>query len=75
MERFIPTPFSDPSDNQFMKMAGRENDTQMSCIDNMPLAMAYVPMQRWKTTYEPDVALDNGTIFPELNMPWIGRGE
>jgi len=43
-----------------------------SCIDNMPLAMAYVPMQKWKTVYNNDVALIRGTIFPELDLPFLG---
>lgn len=77
MERFIPTPFSDPADNQFIRLAGKEeNNIQANCIDNLPLAMAYVPMQKWNTTYEPETALENGTIFPDLNMPFAGsRGE
>lgn len=48
------------------------NDMSNSCIDNMPLAMAYVPMQRWKTVYNNDVALTRGTIFPELDLPFLG---
>ena len=44
-----------------------------------PLAMAYVPRQHWNTVYDPCQALRNGTIFPELNLPfWAaqrgGRG-
>lgn len=77
LDRFIPMPFSDPDDNNFIQMAGdnNNNNTQANCIDNMPLAMAYVPMQKWNTTYEPDAGFNNGTIFPELNLPWLGRGE
>jgi hypothetical protein len=40
----------------------------------MPLAMAYVPMQKWKTVYANDVALNRGTLFPELDLPFTGRG-
>lgn len=41
-----------------------------------PLAMAYVPMQmRIGTVYEPEVALKQGTLYPELNKPFLaGRG-
>ena len=28
MERFIPMPFSNPEDNEFIRMAGRENNSQ-----------------------------------------------
>lgn len=79
MERFIPMPFSNPEDNEFIRMAGRENNsqnnTQINCIDSLPIAMAYVPMQKWNTTYEPDEGFNHGTIFPELNLPWLGRSE
>ncbi len=37
------------------------------------LAMAYVPMQRWQEIYEPDVALERGTIFAQLDLPFLGK--
>lgn len=37
------------------------------------LAIASVPCQKWKSTYEPEAALKKGTIFPELNMPFSRR--
>ena len=40
--------------------------------DNFALAMAYVPMQKLKSLYELDEALKQGTIFPELNKPFLG---
>jgi len=43
------------------------------CIDRAPLAMAYVPMQQWERTYDLDVALDRGTIFPELDLPFCAK--
>ena len=44
------------------------------CPDQMPLAMAYVPWQRFGRTFDLDQALQLGTIFPELNKPFYGRG-
>lgn len=41
-------------------------------MENYALAMAYVPMQRLKNIYEPDEGLQYGTIFPELNKPFLG---
>ena len=41
---------------------------------DMVVAMAYVPWQYFGEVYEPDKALRIGTIFPELNKPFIGRG-
>ncbi len=48
-----------------------------SCIDSMPLAMAYVPIQSFGVVYEPEKALVRGTIFPDLDKPFIGckRGD
>lgn len=47
-------------------------DSQWANIDTFPVAMGYVPWQFWETTYEPDKALEVGTIFPELNKPFLG---
>lgn len=41
-------------------------------LGELPLAMCYVPMQRWNTTYPLDKGLERGTIFPELDLPFIG---
>lgn len=41
--------------------------------DNWPLAMAYVPMQKFNTTFELGKALKAGTIFPELYKPFLGK--
>ena len=38
------------------------------------LAMAYVPWQEWRDIYETEKALHCGTIFKELNLPFIGKG-
>lgn len=37
------------------------------------VAMAYVPWQHFNTVYEPDKALEVGTIFPELDKPFLGK--
>lgn len=41
------------------------------CIDQMPLAMGYVPMQRWRQTYPLAQGFQRGTIFPELDLPFM----
>lgn len=43
-------------------------------IDSLPLAMAYVPWQKMQSTYDADVALQRGTIFPELDLPFTAKG-
>ena len=40
--------------------------------EDYPVAMAYVPRQKWHTVYELDKGLCAGTIFPELNKPFCG---
>ena len=39
-----------------------------------PLAMAYVPWQIWQDIYESEKGFHCGTIFKELNLPFLGKG-
>ena len=39
---------------------------------DMPIGMAYVPFQQWDTPYEGAVGYSRGTIFKELDLPFIG---
>ena len=41
-------------------------------LGSLPIAMAYTLMQQWKTAYSPSEALNAGTVFPELNLPFKG---
>ena len=41
--------------------------------EDTPLAMAYVPYQSWEETYAENTALAKGTIFPSLDLPFLGR--
>lgn len=50
----------------------QENKMNRDNIDHMSVAMAYVPWQYFTKTYEPQKALMVGTIFPELDLPFIG---
>ena len=43
--------------------------------DTLPLAMAYVPMQQWQKLYTPDVGLLRGTLFAQLDLPFLGERE
>lgn len=38
-----------------------------------PIGMMYVPYQKWETPYDDDLALTRGTIFPCLDLPFIGK--
>ncbi|MGM0470948.1 MAG: spore coat associated protein CotJA [Bacillota bacterium] len=37
---------------------------------NHRLARAYIPFQSYKEHYEPQIALQKGTAFPELYQPY-----
>lgn len=41
--------------------------------EDMPIGMAYVPMQFWEKPYDNATALSRGTIFPSLDKPFIGE--
>lgn len=41
--------------------------------DKFPLAMAYVRIQKIERMYPPQVALERGTLFPDLDKPFCGR--
>jgi len=38
----------------------------------LPLAMAYIPPQKWTIVYDNDEALRAGTLFPALHLPFEG---
>ncbi len=42
-------------------------------LDRLPLTMAYVPMQSNIKAYPPEEALQRGTLFPDLDKPFIGK--
>jgi hypothetical protein len=37
------------------------------------LAMAFVPRQKWQNIYKHDSGFVRGTIFADLDKPWVGR--
>jgi hypothetical protein len=50
-----------------------ENAFDQTYLGQLPLAMAYVPFQRWETLYDPNLALQRGTVFSSLDLPFCGR--
>ena len=42
--------------------------------NNMVIGMAYVPDQSWNEIYEIEYGFTRGTIFAELDKPWLGGG-
>ncbi len=37
-----------------------------------PLAMVYAPVQEWRDLYDNENGHDRGTIFQELDFPFLG---
>ncbi len=57
---------------------GGTTHNELSRFDNvalkdLPLTMAYVPMQSIESTYDENEALKAGTLFPNLDKPFLGR--
>lgn len=50
------------------------DDGKRDSITDMPLAMAYVPWQRWQNIYDAEKGFCRGTIFQELDLPFFGVG-
>lgn len=42
-------------------------------VDEMMPGMCFVPWQKWEDVYCIEEGLENGTIFAQLNKPFIGR--
>ena len=45
-----------------------------TCLEQFPLAMAYVPFQRWECLYELPKGFQRGTIFSDLDKPFCCGG-
>ena len=60
-----------------MRSTCRNNQPVQMChsdpLASFPIAMAYVPWQNFGTLYDPEKALMAGTLFPELDKPFVGR--
>lgn len=46
----------------------------IDALVGLPIAMAYVPWQNWEKILCQEKALHVGTIFEELNKPFLGMG-
>ena len=52
------------------------NNVNSPCVcgaEEGVLAMAKVPMQSWCQVYDSSTALARGTLFPALDLPYLGR--
>ena len=65
---------SDLKFRDFVAMPERHNnDFSKIPLDELPLTMSYVPMQKIGTLYSEQEALCRGTLFPELDKPFYGK--
>lgn len=69
--------FDDPAVRNALrgiKMTESDNDSvNMSALpDPTVLAMAYIPMQFYREIYGIEEGFGRGTVFPELDKPFLG---
>ncbi len=71
--RFAPMPYNrsmpapTPCDCQ-------QNTVARTSCEDMVVAMAYVPWQTFGTVFTPEEAFCHGTLFPELDKPFLAGG-
>ncbi len=46
-------------------------DTTPRGMEQYPVGMGYVPWQQWQQTYSLEKGLNRGTIFPDLDLPFL----
>lgn len=62
------------NENDMEKTTPMDKVEQLSQnMPRLPLAMAYVPYQKWEKPYDMDVGLERGTLFAELDKPFTGE--
>lgn len=54
-----------------MKISPPQNENMSNLPKNASLAMAYVPFQEWGDVYSDDKAFPIGTLFPDLDFPFM----
>lgn len=66
--------FSEGASCQLKKDCDRDRwSCDFSAVDAFPLAMSYVPMQKFKNLYDTEKALCRGTLFEDLDLPFKGE--
>ena len=50
-----------------------KSDRRSALPEDASVTMAYVPLQLELVTYDADIELKNGTLFPALNKPFYGK--
>lgn len=60
--------------NNYRQTQSQASMFNRTALEDLPLAMAYVPWQTWRNVCDAEQGLSCGTIFQELNMPFTGKG-
>ncbi|MFR2848215.1 MAG: spore coat associated protein CotJA [Hungatella hathewayi] len=68
-----PMPMPKPCCNATMPAQTRCDcpNTGVGGMEMYPIAMGYIPWQQWQQTCALDRGLARGTIFPELDLPFV----
>ena len=51
---------------------GRESRQARWGVVDRPVAMVYAPVQEWGNVYDAEMGLSRGTIFADLDLPFVG---
>jgi hypothetical protein len=52
----------------------RRQDATSCRVTPLPV-MAFIPVQELECVYEPEHGFERGTMFPELDKPWLPGGK
>ena len=70
METIIGPPLTDTANScSSSGQPGGNNNNKCTCLNKLPLGYSYTPMQELGSLYSYSEGLQNGTMFPELNLP------
>lgn len=75
--RPMPLPETAPQEQQNCQPCLTDTNCE-SCASHQPpqqtmvVGMAYVPWQRWQQPYDYEKGFEVGTIFPDLDLPFLG---
>ena len=56
-----------PNNNAYIMNSDKNN------MSHFPIGRSYVPCQRLNKIYRSDIAIERGTIFQELDLPFLGQ--
>lgn len=71
--RGVPMPYGRRTANDGVYV-DTDNTVGSHTCNDMVLAMAYIPVQRFNTLFEIEEGFARGTVFPELEKPFMGGG-